>query len=88
MVAVYLRSNVLDILFYYDICSIPAVSAGPKRVISRVKGTISDSRGSFKSETLKLLECLKSWFRLAIFAMEDLVGSTRNDWQIADSSYI
>ena len=55
-----------------DIYSIPTMSAEPKRIFSGAKRTISDSRGSLKSETIKLLECLKSWFRLGIFMKEDL----------------
>ena len=36
------------------------------------KHTISDQRASLKSETIELLECLKSWFRLGIFTEKDL----------------
>ena len=55
-----------------DIYSIPAMSSEAERVFSEAKRTISDSRGSLKSETIELLECLKSWFRLGIFTKEDL----------------
>ena len=55
-----------------DIYSIPAMSAEPERVFSGAKRTVSDSRGSLRSETIELLECLKSWFRLGIFTKEDL----------------
>ena len=41
-------------------------------MFSGAKHTISDSRGSLKSETIEVLECLKSWFRLGIFTKEDL----------------
>ena len=55
-----------------DIYSIPAMSAEPERVFSGAKRTVSDSRGSLKGETIELLECLKSWFRLGVFTKEDL----------------
>ena len=55
-----------------DIYSIPAMSSEAERVFSGAKRSISDSRGSLKSETIELLECLKSWFRLGIFTKEDL----------------
>ena len=48
------------------------MSSESKRVFSGVKRTISDSRGSLGSETIELLKCLKSWFRLGIFTKEDL----------------
>ncbi len=41
-------------------------------MFSGAKHTVSDSRGSLKSKTIKLCECLKSWFRLGIFTREDL----------------
>ncbi len=45
-----------------DIYSIPAMSAEPERVFSGAKLTVSDQRNGLKSETIELLECLKSWF--------------------------
>ena len=48
------------------------MSSEPKRVFSGAKYTISDYRASLKSETIELLECLKSWFRLGIFTQQDL----------------
>lgn len=41
-------------------------------VFSGAKYTVSDSNYSLKSETIELLECLKSWFRLGVFTKEDL----------------
>jgi len=55
-----------------DIFSIPAISSEPERVFSGAKHTITDQRMSLKSETIELLECLKSWFRIDIFTEEDL----------------
>ena len=47
-----------------DIYSISAMSAEPERVFSGAKRTISDSRGSLKSETIEVLECLSHGFDL------------------------
>lgn len=55
-----------------DIYSIPAMSAEPERVFSGAKHTITDQRNSLKIETIELLECLKSWFRIGIYTQEDL----------------
>ena len=55
-----------------DIYSIPAMSPEPERVFSGAKLTVSDQRNGLKGETIELLECLKSWFRLGIFTEEDL----------------
>ena len=54
------------------IYSIRAMSAEPERVFSGAKRTISDQRGRLRSETIELLECLKSWFRPNISTKEDL----------------
>ena len=55
-----------------DIYSVPAMSSEPERVFSGAKHTISDHRASLESETIELLECLKSWFRLGTFTQKDL----------------
>ena len=55
-----------------DIYFISAMSAEPERVFSGAKYTISDQRNSLKSETIELLKCLKSWFRLGVFTEQDL----------------
>ena len=48
------------------------MSSKSERVFSGVKYTVSDSRGSLKSEIIELLKCLKSWFRLNVFTKKDL----------------
>ncbi len=53
------------------------------------KHTVSDQRHRLKSETIELLECLKSWFRLGIFTKEDLhaiVGQEEEDlaWEAVE----
>ena len=55
-----------------DNYSIPAMSSEPERIFSRAKLTVSDQRNSLKGETIEVLECLKSWFRLGIFTENDL----------------
>ena len=48
------------------------MSAEPERVFSGAKRIVSDSRGRLQSETIEILECLKSWFRLGVFTKGDL----------------
>lgn len=54
-----------------DVYSVPAMSFQPEHGFSRAEFMVSDQRNSLKGETIELLECLKSWFRLGI-----LMGST------------
>ena len=55
-----------------DIYSIPAMSAEAECLFSTTKHIVSLQRKGLKSETIELLLCLKSWFRLGIFPEEDL----------------
>lgn len=55
-----------------DVFSIPAMSSEPERVFSGAKHTLTEQRMRCSIETIELLECLKSWFRLGIFTEEDL----------------
>lgn len=48
------------------------MSSEPKRVFSEAKYTMLDQRASLKAIIIKLLKCMKSWFRLGIFTEEDL----------------
>ena len=48
------------------------MSSEPERVFSGAKHTLSDQRHSLKSDTIEILECLKSWFRAGIFTDEEL----------------
>ena len=74
-----------------DIFSIPAMSSEPERVFSGAKHTISEQRNSLKADTIEILECLKSWFRLGIFTEQDLhavvasQGSTEIELEAEDS---
>ena len=55
-----------------DIFSIPAMSSEPERVFSGAKHTLTEQRMRCNIETIQLLECLKSWFRIGIYTEEDL----------------
>lgn len=55
-----------------DIYSIPAMSSEPERVFSGAKHTITDQRCNLKIETIEMLECLKSWFRIGIYNQQEL----------------
>ena len=60
-----------------DIFNIPAMSSEPgaqsqKRHISGAQNTVSDQRTSLKSDTIEVLECLKTWFCTGIYAEQDL----------------
>ena len=43
-----------------------------RKKFSGAEHTMSDQRNGLKSEMIVVLWCLKSWFRLGIFAKEDL----------------
>ena len=55
-----------------DVFSVPAMSSEPERVFSGAKHTLTEQRMRCNIETIQLLECLKSWFRLGIFTESDL----------------
>ena len=55
-----------------DIYSIPPMSAEPERVFSGTKHTITEQRNSLQIESIEVLQCLKSWFRIGIFTGEEL----------------
>ena len=55
-----------------DIYSIPAMSSEPERLFSGAKHTISDRRMQLKIESIELLECLKTWFRIGLFIEQEL----------------
>jgi hypothetical protein len=48
-------------LMAIDILSIAAMSTETERLFSKAKLTVTDQRGSMNTETLNLLECLRSW---------------------------
>ena len=54
------------------------MSLKSKRVFFEVKHTMLDSRDRLKSEIIKLLKCLKLWFRLNIFIKKNLHALVNN----------
>ena len=71
-----------------DIYSIPSMSSEPERVFSGSKHTITDQRCRLNIETIELLECLKSWFRIGSFTEQDLhdiiAGQEREEDYMSD----
>jgi hypothetical protein len=68
-----------------DFLSIPGMSAEPKRLFSSTKITISDLRSRLGSNTIKALECLRSWLKIKDSEVEALVrimGQIREDQDI------
>jgi hypothetical protein len=59
-----------------DILSIPAISAEPERVFSRLKITISDRRCRFGIELIEALECFKSWMGIEEWLDETVLVDT------------
>lgn len=55
------------------------MSPESEQVFSEVKHTISDQRCSLSSETIEILKCLKSWFRIGLFTEENLHKVTTLD---------
>ena len=47
-----------------DILSIPAMAADPERLFSSAGLTVTDCRNNLSIETIKALECIKSWAKL------------------------
>ena len=68
-----------------DIYSIPGMSSEPERVFSAAKHTVSDQRNSLGAETIELLECLKSWFKLGIFTEQDLTAIIETEEGVAEA---
>jgi len=54
-----------------DILSIPAMSAKPERLFSGAKITITDCRNKLGIESIKAIECLKSWLGKGNIAYAD-----------------
>ena len=65
-----------------DFLSIPGMSAEPERLFSSTKITISDLRSRLGSDTIKALECLRSWLKIKdteIEALTRAIGQIRED---------
>ena len=55
-----------------DILSIPAILSEVERVFSTTKKTIDQGRWRLQADTIKALECLKSWLKAGFFTKEEL----------------
>ena len=55
-----------------DVFSIPSMLSEPERVFSGVKHTITDQRHGLKSDTIEILEYLKSWFNIGLYTDGEL----------------
>jgi hypothetical protein len=61
-----------------DVLSIPAISAELERLFSSAKISITDRRNRLGIESIKAIECLKSWFNKgSIIAFADDAINTR-----------
>ena len=60
------------------------MSSELERGFSGAKHTITDPRNSPKSETIELLECLKSWLQKGVFVERDLhtVLMIMEEWEL------
>jgi hypothetical protein len=56
-----------------DFLSIPGMSAEPERLFLSTKVTISDLRSRLGSDTVKALECLRSWLKIKDTEIEALI---------------
>jgi hypothetical protein len=57
-----------------DYLSIPSISAEPERLFSYAKITITNYRNRLGSDTIKVLECLRSWLGIKEQEAELLKG--------------
>jgi hypothetical protein len=55
-----------------NLLSIPAMSAAPERLFSSCKITITDRRNKLSVKIIEALECLRSWYQVQRFDLEDI----------------
>jgi hAT family C-terminal dimerisation region len=55
-----------------NLLSIPAMSAAPERLFSSCKITITDRRNKLSIKVIEALECLRSWYQVERFDLEDV----------------
>ena len=55
-----------------NLLSIPAMSAAPERLFSSCKITITDRRNKLSVKVIEALECLRSWYQVRRFDLEDV----------------
>jgi len=56
-----------------DFLLIPGMSADPERLFLSTKITISDLRSRLGSDTIKALECLRSWLKIKDSEIDALI---------------
>jgi len=56
-----------------NLLSIPAMSAEPERLFSSCKITITDRRNKLSGKVIEALECLRSWYKVEAFELDELV---------------
>jgi hypothetical protein len=54
-----------------EILSIPAMSAEPERIFSATKLILTDRRNRLSMKMIEALACLKSWYKLKEFMVEE-----------------
>jgi hypothetical protein len=60
-----------------NLLSIPAISAARERLFSSCKITITDRRNKLLVKVIEELECLRSWYQVAQFDLEDRVEQSK-----------
>jgi hypothetical protein len=60
-----------------NLLSIPVISAAPKRLFLSYKITITDRRNKLLVKVIKALECLRSWYQVQRFDLEDIVEQSK-----------
>jgi hypothetical protein len=54
-----------------DILSIPVMLAEPERIFSATKLILTDRRNKLSIKMIKALACLKSWYKLKEFIVDE-----------------
>ena len=53
------------------------MSAAPERLFSSCKITITDRRNKLSAKIIEALECLRSWYQVERFDLEDVAEQLR-----------
>jgi len=70
-----------------DILSIPAMTAGVQRLFSQAKLMLTDRRNRLHMDGLEVVECMKSWDKLAVGLPDVIVtgAASQEDGMIEDN---
>jgi hypothetical protein len=55
-----------------NLLSIPAMSTVPERLFLSCKITLTDRRNKLSVRVIEVLECLRSWYQVQRFDLEDV----------------